>query len=84
MADLGVKPAIAAVAVMPVLGVELQPVREGVRALEDKEHTRRWRKPFCREGWVSWQDVASSPARCHRGAVRALPVIGAMTVRRNS
>lgn len=41
MADLGVKPAIAAVAVMPVLCLVLQPVREGVCALEDMEHARR-------------------------------------------
>ena len=41
IADLGVKPPVIAITVMPVLGIILQPVREGVRALEDKEHARR-------------------------------------------
>lgn len=41
MADLGVKPPVVAVTVMPVLCVILQPVGEGVRALDDKEHIGR-------------------------------------------
>lgn len=39
MAHLGVKPSIVGVAVMPVLSFVLQPIREGVRALEAKKHT---------------------------------------------
>lgn len=39
MADLGVKSPIVAVTVVPVLSVVLQPIREGVPALEDEEHT---------------------------------------------
>lgn len=39
MADLGVKPPVVAITVMPVLCVVLQSVGEGVGALDDKEHT---------------------------------------------
>lgn len=69
MADLGVKPAIAAVAVMPVLCLVLQPVREGVRALEDMEHARRAEETLlpgrtgvmARGGFLTF----SSPQRSH-------------------
>ena len=37
MADLCVKPPIVAVAVVPVLCIILKPVREGVRALENRQ-----------------------------------------------
>lgn len=38
MADLSVKPPIVAVTIMPELSVILQPIREGVLALEDRQH----------------------------------------------
>ena len=47
MADLCVKPAVTAITVVPVLGLVLQPVREGVGALEDKGHVRRGEE----DGW---------------------------------
>ena len=61
MADLCVKPPIVAVAVVPVLCIILKPVREGVRALENRQRTAGLRKPFFNhEGQTSREEVAFS------------------------
>lgn len=61
VADLRVKPPIVAVAVMPVLCIILKPVREGVRALEDRQHAVALRKScFPQEGQASRKEVAFS------------------------
>lgn len=60
MADLGVKPPVVAVTVMPVLCIILQSVGEGVRALDDKEHTGDLRKPFFnQEGQTPREEVTA-------------------------
>lgn len=92
IADLSVKPPVIAVAVMPVLGIILQPVWEGVSALEDKQHARRredaWTKRSMRIGVrLLFSQGQMSRERwlsySHRRDVVTIIAIMAVMIRRN-